>query len=191
MAPPALTEDELAQPENEDKEVQYRITMLEEQVGAGARARPGAGLRRLGQAGLRAAEAWVARVLRGVGPEGGPGLLEARPNPAPPSACRCLPCPRCAQMAAMEVDLEAIQKWRTKDAEYAERGKELEAATAERDAVSAVQPKCWTGEQGLMPGGQVFGAQRQAGLDERCIGCCPARRRRRPGDAAHAGGGHV
>lgn len=69
VAPPALTEDELAQPENEDKEVQYRITMLEE------------------------------------------------------------------QMAAMEVDLEAIQKWRTKDAEYAERGKELEAATAERDAV--------------------------------------------------------
>ncbi|KAL4452508.1 hypothetical protein ABPG75_008170 [Micractinium tetrahymenae] len=69
VAPVPLTEAELALPDNKDQEVQYRITMLEE------------------------------------------------------------------QMSAMEVDLEAIEKWRTKDAEYAERGKELEAATVQRDAV--------------------------------------------------------
>lgn len=33
------------------------------------------------------------------------------------------------------MDLEAIEKWRTKDGEYAERAKELEEATKERDEV--------------------------------------------------------
>ncbi len=33
------------------------------------------------------------------------------------------------------MDLEAIEKWRTKDGEYAERAKELEEATAARDEV--------------------------------------------------------
>ena len=33
------------------------------------------------------------------------------------------------------MDLEAIEKWRTKDGEYAERAKELDEATKERDEV--------------------------------------------------------
>lgn len=56
-------------------------------------------------------------------------------------------------MSAMDVDLEAIQKWRTKDAEYAERGKELEAATAERDAVGSGQQRRMgpaVGSQGVL-----------------------------------------
>ena len=39
------------------------------------------------------------------------------------------------QMHGMEVDLEAIDKYRTKDGEYGERARELEGATAERDEV--------------------------------------------------------
>jgi hypothetical protein len=35
----------------------------------------------------------------------------------------------------MEVDLEAIDKYCTKDGEYGERARELEGATAERDEV--------------------------------------------------------
>ncbi|EFN54921.1 hypothetical protein CHLNCDRAFT_134635 [Chlorella variabilis] len=39
------------------------------------------------------------------------------------------------EMGVMEVDLEAIAKWRAADAEYSNRARELEAATAERDEV--------------------------------------------------------
>ncbi|PSC72157.1 structural maintenance of chromosomes 4 [Micractinium conductrix] len=68
-APAPLTPDQLEAPANQEKEVQYRITMLEE------------------------------------------------------------------ELSRMDVDLEAIEKWRQKDAEYAERTKDLQAATAERDEV--------------------------------------------------------
>ena len=40
------------------------------------------------------------------------------------------------EMRAMDVDLEAIAKWRAADGEYGDRARELEAVTAERDAVS-------------------------------------------------------
>ena len=39
------------------------------------------------------------------------------------------------EMQRMNINLEAIEAWRQKDADYAERVRELEAATAERDAV--------------------------------------------------------
>ena len=39
------------------------------------------------------------------------------------------------EMGAMEVDLEAIAKYCAKDGEYAERARDLEAATALRDEV--------------------------------------------------------
>lgn len=58
----------------------------------------------------------------------------------------------------MQVDLEAIEKWRTKDGEYAERAKELEEATKERDEVRRV-----VGDAVLCGGGRRHGA---------LLGCC-------------------
>lgn len=50
--------------------------------------------------------------------------------------------PAAPQMGRMDVDLEAIEKWRAKDGEYAERSKELEVATAERDEVRRGRQAC-------------------------------------------------
>ena len=40
------------------------------------------------------------------------------------------------EMQRMSINLEAIEAYRVKDAEYGERVKDLDAATAQRDAVS-------------------------------------------------------
>lgn len=83
--------------------------------------------------------------------------------PSPPTACLPVPSrptPHTLQyketvlndeMQRMNVNLEAIEAYRQKDADYSERVRELEAATAERDTVGGGWgPTLWAG-LGLLP----------------------------------------
>ena len=71
------------------------------------------------------------------------------------------------EMQAMEVDLEAIQKYRAKDGEYAERARELEGATAERDEVRRV----WVGCGGGWMDGWMDGWWCWYSISMQCLSC--------------------
>ena len=135
MAP--LGEAELAA--HDPKDLNYRITILEEEMAAldVSALLPAGWLCLAQEAG--AAWGWA----RGV-----PACASPAPRPHIPGACLLTfplvrrrpppPPPPTTHTHLLQVDLEAIEKWRTKDAEYADRVKELEAATAERDEVRGV-----------------------------------------------------
>lgn len=125
-APAALGEEELAG--TNYKDVQYRITILEEEMGKMEVSWRWAGAARA------AGRAWRVRAAARA-------CVESALHHALPPLLPCFTLPSTlihpSHPPTPQVDLEAINKWRAKDGEYAERAAELEAATAERDEVRA------------------------------------------------------